>query len=56
MAGSRSRRRGRPDSAQARRTARTPQQEAVAALVDKYVCHPAQHDWWQPVVRAQAST
>ena len=34
----------------------TPQQEAVAALVDKYVCHPAQQAWWQPVVRAQAST
>jgi hypothetical protein len=34
----------------------TPQQEAVAALVDKYVCHPAQQDWWQPIVRANAST
>jgi hypothetical protein len=33
----------------------TPEQEAVAALVDKYVCNPAQQDWWQPIVLAEAA-
>ena len=31
------------------------EQEKVAALVDKYVCHPSQQDWWQPIIRAEAA-
>jgi hypothetical protein len=33
----------------------TPEQEAVAALVDKYVCNPAQQSWWEPVIKAEAA-
>ena len=30
-------------------------QEGVTELVDKYVCHPAAQDWWQPILREEAS-
>jgi hypothetical protein len=32
----------------------TPELGMVAALVDKYVRHPAQQDGWQPIIRAEA--
>src|SRR4051812_42209270 len=30
------------------------EQERVTALVDKYVCNPAQQDWWKPIILAEA--
>jgi hypothetical protein len=32
--------------------AESPQQQAVLDLVDKYVCHPDQSEWWVPIVQA----
>jgi hypothetical protein len=32
--------------------AETPQQQAVLELVDKYVCHPDQTDWWEAVIHS----
>ena len=33
----------------------SPEADAVVKMVDKFVCHPAQDAWWQPVVRAEAA-
>ncbi len=33
----------------------SPEAEAVVKLVDKFVCHPAQDTWWQPIIRAEAA-